>query len=51
MAGKVRAGMLSVPSRCAVRLPHLTAHDVAAIDAAVRDALTELGSVKEDAAT
>jgi hypothetical protein len=27
------------------------AHDVAAIDAEVRDALTELGSVKEDAAT
>ena len=39
----VRAGMLAVPSRCAARLPHLTAHDVAEIDAEVRAALTEVG--------
>ncbi len=31
--------MLAVPSRCAGRLPHLTAGDVAAIDAEVRDVL------------
>ena len=40
----VRAGMLAVPSRCAGRLPHLTPHDIAEIDAEVRAALTELGS-------
>ena len=39
----VRAGLLAVPSRCAGRLPHLTPHDVAEIDAEVRAALTELG--------
>jgi phage terminase Nu1 subunit (DNA packaging protein) len=40
----VRAGMLAVPSRCAARLPHLTAHDVAEIDREVRAVLTEIGS-------
>jgi terminase small subunit / prophage DNA-packing protein len=40
----VRAGMLAVPSRCAGRLPHLTPHDIAEIDAEVRAVLTELGS-------
>lgn len=40
----VRAGMLAVPSRCAARLPHLTAHEVAEIDAEVRAALTRLST-------
>ena len=40
----VRAGMLAVPSRAGARLPHLTPHDVAEIDAEVRAALTEIGS-------
>jgi phage terminase Nu1 subunit (DNA packaging protein) len=40
----VRAGMLAVPSRCAARLPHLTAHDVSEIDAEVRAVLTQIGS-------
>jgi phage terminase Nu1 subunit (DNA packaging protein) len=39
----VRAGMLAVPSRCAQRLPHLSAHDVAEIDREVRDVLIEIG--------
>lgn len=39
----VRAGMLAVPSRVAQRLPHLTAHDVAEIDAEVRAVLSEVG--------
>jgi phage terminase Nu1 subunit (DNA packaging protein) len=39
----VRASMLAVPSRVSQRLPHLTAHDVADIDAEVRAALTEIG--------
>ena len=41
----VRAGMLAVPSRCAARLPHLTPHDVAEIDAEVRAVLTDVGGV------
>ena len=40
----VRAGMLAVSSRCAARLPHLTPHDVAEIDAEVRAVLTEIGT-------
>ena len=40
----VRAGMLAVPSRCAARLPHLTAHDVAEIDAEIRAVLAEIGT-------
>jgi phage terminase Nu1 subunit (DNA packaging protein) len=40
----VRAGMLAVPSRTAQRLPHLTPHDVAEIDAEVRAVLTEIGT-------
>jgi hypothetical protein len=32
------------PSRVAARLPHLTAHDVAEIDAEVRVVLTEIGN-------
>jgi phage terminase Nu1 subunit (DNA packaging protein) len=35
--------MLAVPSRVAQRLPHLTAHDVAEIDAEVCAVLTEIG--------
>ena len=35
--------MLAVPSRVAQRLPHLTAHDVAEIDAEVRAVLAEIG--------
>jgi phage terminase Nu1 subunit (DNA packaging protein) len=39
----VRASMLAVPSRVSQRLPHLSAHDVAEIDAEVRAVLTEVG--------
>jgi phage terminase Nu1 subunit (DNA packaging protein) len=39
----VRAGMLAVPSRAAQRLPHLSKHDIAEIDAEVRAVLTEIG--------
>jgi len=42
----VRAGMLALPSRVAARLPHLTGHDVAEIDAAVREVLTEVGKAR-----
>lgn len=45
----VRAGLLAVPSRCASRLPNLTAHDVAEIDAEVRAALTSLGDATPEA--
>jgi phage terminase Nu1 subunit (DNA packaging protein) len=40
----VRAGVLAAPSRCQQRLPGLTAHDVAQIDAELRDVLTEIGN-------
>jgi phage terminase Nu1 subunit (DNA packaging protein) len=33
---RVRAGMLAVPSRVAARLPHLSRHEVAEIDAEIR---------------
>jgi terminase small subunit / prophage DNA-packing protein len=39
----VRAGMLALPSRCSARLPHLSVHDAAEIDAEVLAALTALG--------
>jgi phage terminase Nu1 subunit (DNA packaging protein) len=39
----VRAGLLAVPSRVSQRLPHLSPHDVAEIDAEVRTVLTDLG--------
>jgi phage terminase Nu1 subunit (DNA packaging protein) len=42
----VRAGLLAVPSRVSQRLPHLSAHDVAEIEAEVRAALTEVGEEK-----
>jgi phage terminase Nu1 subunit (DNA packaging protein) len=38
----VRTGLLAVPSRCAQRLPHLTAHDIAEVDLEIRAALTAL---------
>ena len=44
MLRMVLAGMLAVPSRCAARLPHLTPHDLAEIDAEIRAALTEIGT-------
>ncbi|WP_049779435.1 hypothetical protein [Rhodomicrobium vannielii] len=37
----VRAGMLSVPSRVQQRMGHLTKHDILAIDAEIRTALSE----------
>ncbi|KRQ99298.1 hypothetical protein [Bradyrhizobium valentinum] len=40
----VRAGMLAVPSRVAARLPHLSKHDVAEIDAEIRAVLGEIGN-------
>jgi phage terminase Nu1 subunit (DNA packaging protein) len=44
VVAKVWSGStLTVPSRVSQRLPHLTAHDVAEIDAEVREALTEIG--------
>jgi phage terminase Nu1 subunit (DNA packaging protein) len=36
--------MLAVPSRAGARLPHLTPHDIAEIDAEVRAVLTEIRS-------
>jgi len=38
---KVRAAILAVPSRLRQRLPHLTAHDVEALDGELRRALEE----------
>ena len=37
------AGMLAVPTRVSQRLPHLTPHDVAEIDAEVRAVLAGVG--------
>jgi terminase small subunit / prophage DNA-packing protein len=39
---EVRSGLLAVPSRCAQRLPHLTAHDISEVDLEIRAALTAL---------
>jgi phage terminase Nu1 subunit (DNA packaging protein) len=39
---RLRARLLAAPSRAGQRLPHLTAHDVAALDREIRDALAEL---------
>lgn len=44
MLRTVRSGMLAVPSRVAARLPHLSKHDVAEIDAEVRAVLAEIGN-------
>ncbi|MBB5576370.1 MULTISPECIES: MerR family transcriptional regulator [Rhizobium] len=41
---RIRNGMLSVPSRCRQKLPHLTTYDVDLIDREIRSALTELGN-------
>lgn len=38
----IRAGILALPTRVQQRLPHLTAFDVAEIDAEARTVLTEL---------
>lgn len=38
----VRAAMLAVPSRCGAALPHLSAHDIAALEGEVRAALEGL---------
>jgi phage terminase Nu1 subunit (DNA packaging protein) len=43
----IRAGMLAVPSRVSQRLPHLSAHDVAEIDAEIRAALGEIAVPNE----
>jgi len=42
----IRAGMLAVPSRIAARarLPHLSKHDVAEMDAEIREAVCEIGT-------
>jgi phage terminase Nu1 subunit (DNA packaging protein) len=40
----VRADILAVPTRCATRLPHLSAHDVSEIDREVREALIEISN-------
>jgi len=38
----VRAGMLAVPARAGMRLPHLSAFDISEIDREVRAVLTEM---------
>jgi phage terminase Nu1 subunit (DNA packaging protein) len=45
----VHAGCLAIPSRCAQRLPHLSAHDLGEIDAEVRAALTDVSNLKQNA--
>ena len=40
----VRAALLAVASRCGATLPHLTPHDVAAIDGEIRSALEALSN-------
>jgi phage terminase Nu1 subunit (DNA packaging protein) len=40
----VSAGCLAIPSRVAQRLPRLTAHDIAEVDAEIREALSTLGN-------
>ena len=42
LARRVRAALLAVPSRFRARCPHLTAHDVQALDEELRAALTAL---------
>ena len=43
--------MLAVPSRISQRLPHITPHDVAEIDAEVREVLTEISRCSASTAT
>jgi len=40
----VRSTLLAVPSRCGASLPHLTAHDLAAIDREIKSALEGLAN-------
>lgn len=40
----VRSTLLAVPSRCGASLPHLTAHDIAAIDREIKSALEGLAN-------
>jgi hypothetical protein len=42
--GAVRGRLLAVSSRCGQTLPHLTAHDIATVDAEIRDAPAKLGT-------
>jgi phage terminase Nu1 subunit (DNA packaging protein) len=46
---RVQAGVLAAPGRCAATLPHLSRHDIAAIDSELRIVLTELGGSADDA--
>lgn len=41
---RVRAGVMAAPSRIRQRLPHLTVDDAAALDAELRDVLTEIAN-------
>lgn len=43
---QVRSGVLAVPSRLRQVLPHLTAHDVATIDAELRHVLEDLANAQ-----
>lgn len=43
-----RSRMLAVPSRVRVRMAHLTATDIDAVDREIRDALAELGDGRDD---
>jgi terminase small subunit / prophage DNA-packing protein len=43
---RARSAVLSVASRVASELPHLSRHDVSTIDRALRDALTALGQAQ-----
>jgi phage terminase Nu1 subunit (DNA packaging protein) len=40
----VRSALLAVPSRCGASLPHLTAHDIAAVDREIKSALEGLAN-------
>ena len=40
----LRAGFLSLPSRAAARLGHLTTHDITVLEAEVRDVLMEIAT-------
>jgi phage terminase Nu1 subunit (DNA packaging protein) len=46
IAVKARDAILRAPARIAAQLPHLSRSDVAAIEAVLRQALTELGGAK-----
>jgi phage terminase Nu1 subunit (DNA packaging protein) len=40
----VRSALLAVPSRCGASLPHLTAHDIVAVDREIKSALEGLAN-------